>query len=95
MTEDRQNSIDILEATHSFPCEFTFKVIGKNEDSLLERVLTVFRDVLATAVLDPAVRETPGGRHMSITINPHIESADCVLEIYGRLKSVEGVVMLI
>ena len=42
-----------------------------------------------------SVRETPGGRHRAMTIEPTIEEAEHVLEIYERLKEIDGVVMLL
>jgi putative lipoic acid-binding regulatory protein len=55
----------------------------------------VFQDNLAISEIAPSVRETPGGRHVSVTINPVVQSADDVLRIYAELQSLEGVVMLI
>ena len=92
---DKQNSIAILESTHNFPCEFMFKVIGKNSDQLLIEINNVFQQVLAIPNVEPAIRETPGGRHISVTITQVVKSAEVVLDVYARLRQIDGVVMLI
>lgn len=72
-----------------------FKVIGKNSDQLLNEINNVFQQVLAIPNVEPAIRETPGGRHVSVTILQVVESAEVVLDVYARLRQIDGVVMLI
>lgn len=88
-------SHELLEKTHSFPCPYEFKIIGKAEDTFLARVVAVVREEL-TAQDDPPhrVREAVGGRHLSVTLEPVVHSAHQILAIYRRLQVIDGLVML-
>lgn len=88
-------SIELLESTHSFPCPFTFKVIGEADEQFIGRVVSVVRSEIS-ADEEPAFssRRTTSGRHMSVTIEPIMVNAEHVLTIYRRLREVEGVVMV-
>ena len=46
--------------------------------------------------LDPPyrVREAVGGRHLSVSVEPVVQSAQQVVAIYRRLAVIDGVVML-
>jgi putative lipoic acid-binding regulatory protein len=86
---------ELLEKSHAFPGPYLFKVIGKSEDSFLARIIAVVREELLIEVDPPFhVRETAGGRHVSITMEPVVQSAQQVIAIYCRLRVVDGVVML-
>jgi putative lipoic acid-binding regulatory protein len=89
-------SIELLEATHQFPGSYTFKVIGRVENGFVARVVAAVRDELAHEVDPPfRVRETAGGRHVSVTVEPHVQSVHEVLAVYRRMRSVAGLVMLL
>ena len=89
-------SIELLEATHQFPGSYTFKVIGRVENGFVARVVAAVRDELAQEVDPPfRVRETAGGRHVSVTVEPHVQSVHEVLAVYRRMRSVAGLVMLL
>jgi putative lipoic acid-binding regulatory protein len=88
-------TIELLEKTHAFPCVFVFKVIGKSDRGFFARVVAVVRDELA-AETDPPfrVREAVGGRHVAVTLEPVVQSADQVVRIYRRLSLLDGLVMM-
>lgn len=93
--DDRQRSLDLLNQTHSFPTRVMIKVIGVNENSLVASVIEVVRLESSDDEIPPhQIREAKGGRHISITLEPQLTSAECVLEIYARLQSLDGVLML-
>lgn len=89
-------SIELLESAHDFPCEYTIKAIGKNENDFVFRASTAARQALGLE-FDPPVktRETSGGRHISVTICMEFESAEQVLETYEQLHQLEGLVLLL
>ncbi|MCA9212708.1 MAG: DUF493 domain-containing protein [Planctomycetales bacterium] len=92
----RQESIDLLMATHSFPGAFTFKVIGRAENDFRVTVIAAIQElVVGCEEVSHSVRETRGGRHVAITAEPRVESPEMVLEIYARLRELPGVVMLL
>ena len=89
-------SIEALEARHSFPCDYMFKVIGKSEDGFVARVVTAVRDELQIEEDPPySFRQTKGGVHVSVTLEPNMESAQQVLAIYSRISQMSGLIMLL
>jgi len=88
-------AIELLEATHQFPCEYMFKAIGKVNDGFEARVVAAVREALGHEKDPPyRLRESVGGRHIAVTVEPIVQSAHEVLAVYRRLKSVVGLVIL-
>lgn len=89
-------SLELLEMTHKFPCKYTVKVIGQTDNAFVDRVVTAAREGLKWDFDPPCrIRETSGGRHVSVTLEPNVESAEQVLDLYSSLKQVEGIVLLL
>ncbi len=95
MLQKRMPPIELLESSHTFPGPYIFKVIGKAERGFLARTVAAVRVALAHE-LDPPykVRESAGGRHIAITLEPRVETAQQVLDVYRRLSLTAGLVML-
>jgi len=88
--------LELLQSTHRFPCRFTFKVIGADAGGFSVRAVEAVCRALPVGVSpDSSVRQTSGGRHVAVTIEPHVESAEQVLEIYLHLQQLEGLVLLL
>ena len=89
-------SVELLEARHTFPCRYTFKIIGIASENFMGRVIAHVRDELQME-LDPpySLRSTKSGNHVSITMEPECESPQQVLAIYSRLMGMDGLVMLL
>jgi putative lipoic acid-binding regulatory protein len=93
---DRLPAIELLEATHTFPCPYTFKVIGLTDDNFVGRVLQAVRSQLpADAEPSFSTRQTAGRKHVSVTIEPTLDSADHVLAIYSELSELQGLVLML
>ncbi len=90
-----QRQIDLLNQTHQFPTRVMIKVIGENRASFVEEVVSLVR-VETTIDEEPpySTREARGGRHIAITLEPQLDDAERVLAIYARLKTLQGVVLL-
>ena len=89
-------SLELLEATHTFPGPYTFKVIGHAADDFVARVVEAVREELqAGDDLEYGVRQTSGGAQISITLNPYIDSATQVQAIYRRIVVISGLIMLL
>lgn len=88
--------IELLEKSHQFPGPYMFKVIGKVENGFVARVVAAVRTELAEE-LDPPYhfRSSTGGRHVSVTLEPVVQTAAQVLAIYHRLKQMAGLVLLL
>lgn len=92
---DHLPAIELLESTHTFPGPYTFKVIGLAERGFVARAIAAVREELADPVDPPyRVRETASGRHVAVTVEPQVQTADQVLAVYRRLKLMAGLVVL-
>ena len=89
-------SIELLESAHEFPCEYTIKAIGKNENDFVFRASAAVRQALSLE-FDPPVktRETSAGRHIAVTFTITFETAELVLEAYEQLRQIDGLVLLL
>ena len=88
-------AIELLESTHTFPGPYTFKVIGKTDNGFVARTVAAVRDALGDAEDPPyRVRESVGGRHTAVTLEPQVQTARQVLAVYRRLHDTVGLVML-
>jgi putative lipoic acid-binding regulatory protein len=88
-------AIELLENTHTFPGPYTFKVIGRSEKGFVARTVAAVRDELACAVDPPyKTRDTRGGQHVAVTLEPEVRSAWQVLAVYRRLRAMAGLVLL-
>lgn len=89
-------SVEILEANHTFPGPYTFKVIGADDGNFAARVVSAVRDELQMETDPPyTFRTTKNGKHVSITLEPECQSAQQVIAIYSRLMGMNGIVMLL
>ncbi|MBI5367232.1 MAG: DUF493 domain-containing protein [Planctomycetes bacterium] len=88
--------IELLEAAHKFPGPYLFKAIGRTGDDFAARVVGAVRAELALAE-NPSftLRETPGGRHVSVTIEVTVLTPHQVVAVYARLRGLAGVVLLL
>lgn len=89
-------SVELLESMHRFPGPYMFKAIGRAENGFIARVVAAVREELAFSDDPPyKVRQAVGGRHVSVTVEPTLQTANQVLAVYGRLKGIAGMVMLL
>jgi putative lipoic acid-binding regulatory protein len=90
-----QSSIELLEATHDFPGPYMFKMVGRVDNGFVARVVAAVREELH-AGNDPPYhsRHTASGSHVSVTVEPKVETADQVLSIYRRVREINGLIML-
>lgn len=93
---DHGPSVELLESNHSFPGVYRIKAIGRADGDFPGRVLrAVERRVAAASDVDHALRETQGGRHVSVTLDVSVTSAEQVLAIYAEIGEVEGLMLLL
>jgi putative lipoic acid-binding regulatory protein len=88
-------TLRLLRDTHVFPGPYQFKIIGKADQGFVARVIAAVRGELLLDIDPPfRVRESVGGRHLSVTLEPVVRSAQQVLAIYRRLGELDGLLML-
>lgn len=92
---DNRPSLDLLESTHQFPGTYQIKAIGDSSGAFAERVVATVAEELASEMeLDHSIRATRGGRHVAVTLDITVQTAEQVRVIYARLQEVEGLTLL-
>ncbi|NBX92297.1 MAG: DUF493 domain-containing protein [Proteobacteria bacterium] len=97
MTEKhRFPPLELLKATHRFPGNYTFKVIGENENNLAARVVeTAYMAAGPHSQPRHTVRETDSGKHIAVTLEVTVETAELVVRIYEQLVNLKGVILVL
>ncbi len=87
---------ELINATHDFPCSYLIKAIGHDMDNFVGRVVQAVRQELDDSMEPPFhSRKSSNGKHVSVTIEPIVESSHQVLAIYANLQSLDGLKMLL
>lgn len=93
---DHRPAADLLESVHSFPGTYQIKAVGRSDDDFAGRVVSAVREELAVpGDLDYSVRTTPGGRHVSVTLDVTVQRAEQVRAIYSRIQQIDGLTLLL
>ena len=89
-------SIEVLEAHHDFPCEYTIKAIGSADDDFIGRVVVAVQTGIdSDTPPDYTLKETSGGKHVSLTFEWCAASAEQVIEVYKEINVVDGLIMVL
>ncbi|HEY2902074.1 MAG TPA: DUF493 domain-containing protein [Polyangia bacterium] len=93
----RKRAIDLLEANHVFPGEFTLSAIALGNDTVTAAILKAAAGSPTEALLADAHEMVPssGGKYISHRLRVFVQSAADVLDLFARLRAVEGVVTLL
>lgn len=84
-------NLELIEATHRFPCSFTFKVIGDSRTDFTEDALNlVVASLGEDRELSHTSRNSATGIHTAITISVHLKNADEVHAVYAELLKLTG-----
>ena len=91
---DQERFRDLLAATHVFPGPYQLTVITVTDDAVvaaLRAALQIGRD---DPIADDAwkTRQSAGGRYTSHRVTLVCASADDVVELYDRVRTLRGVV---
>ena len=87
--------LESLETNHQFPGKYTFKAIGGNPEIFAPAVIAAVAEVLELSDEPPhSVKQTPNGRHISVTLTLIMETPQHVIRIYQRLQTLDNLVML-
>jgi uncharacterized protein len=92
---DHRPSVELLESVHLFPGVYKIKAIGRADDDFESRVVDAVCDHLpARSDLDYSVRTTPGGRHVALTLDITVQTAEQVRAIYAEIRELRGLTLL-
>lgn len=89
----RQRALALLEATHQFPCAYELTVIAFNQPD----TTAALRGAVVPEGEPVAHRtvESRAGKYLSHRFSVNVAAATDVLEIYARVRRVEGVVTIL
>lgn len=87
MSWDVESFKSKLEDQHTFPGNYTFKFIVPLEKQ---------HDLLAVIPKDAeiVIRESSGGKYISITGKSHLPTSEAVLDVYFAANKIEGCIAL-
>jgi uncharacterized protein len=92
---DHRPSVELLESTHFFPGVYQIKAIGRADGDFEARVVAaVYNHLAAQSDLDYSKRTTPTGRHLALTLDISVQTAEQVRAIYAEIREVEGLTLL-
>ena len=89
----RQRALVLLEATHQFPCDYAITVIAFNREAVTAAVRTAAARGDDGSVRHE-VRPSSAGKYLSHRLAVRVSVADEVLDLYARLKAIDGVVTI-
>lgn len=93
---DHRPTVELLESTHLFPGVYKIKAIGRADDDFESRVVeAVCAHLPARSDLDYSVRTTPGGRHVAVTLDISVQTAEQVRVIYAEIRELDGLTLLL
>jgi putative lipoic acid-binding regulatory protein len=93
----RQRAIELLEANHEFPGPFSLSVIARNDEEVTAAVLAAASaGAEPSQVIDRHERKpSAGGKYVSHRLTIPVASAAAVLDLYARLRAVDGVITVL
>lgn len=100
MTSSMENyrlpPVELLKAVHSFPGPYLFKVIGHVEDDFVGRVQSCVREELKlTQAPRCSTRYTASGKQVAVTVEALVTDAPQIHDVYRRLMTLPGLVVLL
>ncbi len=90
----RRRAIELLEANHQFPGDFSLSVIARNDEAVTAAVLAA-ASVGSEKPFEADAHErkpSAGGKYVSHRLIVFVPTADAVLDLYARLRAVDGVI---
>jgi putative lipoic acid-binding regulatory protein len=95
--EARRRAIELLEANHGFPCSFSLSVIARSDDAVEAALLAAAGVGLPEQLGKDAHHRKPSthGKYVSHRLNVPCQSAEAVLDLFARLRAVDGVITIL
>lgn len=87
--------LELLEETHRFPGQYTFKVIGRAGDDFPERVSRAVEGALSRPQTASRSRFSEHRRHVSVTVEINVRSAQEIHDVYLALLKLPGVLLVL
>lgn len=80
-----------LDEMIDFPCDYTFKVMGKAELLVIEEVVSKMEEIIEREINRDLIsmKESSGGKYNSYTIRVFLKEAEELKRIYEYLKTLK------
>lgn len=78
----------------SFPCDFTFKVVGTNRPDLVDDIITVVQQY-AKGDYRPREQMSSKGTYNSVSVDIYAENIEQIETLYVELAKINGVRMVL
>lgn len=92
---ERGEFIEKLNAAHSFPCSYTFKLIGPAEARIEQEALAIVETEMPGTAPIVRTRHSSKGNHLSVTLVLPMPDAETVAHMYQRFHGIEGLFMML
>jgi putative lipoic acid-binding regulatory protein len=79
-----------LDIQYEFPQDYLFKFIIENDGNKIAEIYKVFDGIHHTL----GNRESKNGKYISASINAFVLNSDHVIDLYKKVGTIEGVMML-
>lgn len=84
-----------LQAVHTFPCCYTFKIVGVTDLLSEERIREAVTLVLPAAVLTLTARASSAARFTAWTLDVEVPDVESVIALYTGLQALPGLKALL
>jgi putative lipoic acid-binding regulatory protein len=91
----RRRSIELLEANHVFPCEFSISVIARNDEEVTRAIVAAVTALAPVGEGAHDRRESGGGKYVSHRLVVPCSTPEAVLDLYARVRAVDGVITVL
>jgi putative lipoic acid-binding regulatory protein len=91
----RRRSIELLEANHEFPCDFSISVIARNDEVVTRAIVAAVAGVAPLGAGAHDRRESGGGKYVSHRLVVPCTTPEAVLDLYARVRAVDGVITVL
>jgi len=80
-----------LDEMIDFPCDYTFKVMGKSDILIIEDVIKKMEEIIEREINRELIslKESSGGKYNSYTIRVFLKEAEELKKIYEYLKTLK------
>jgi putative lipoic acid-binding regulatory protein len=93
--EAQRRAIDLLEANHVFPCEFSLSVIARNDEAVTAAVVAAASPGSPLGEGKHERQPSGGGKYVSHRLRIGCATAQEVLDLFARVRAVDGVITVL
>ena len=94
MTTTETEFREKLESAHEFPCDYTFKLFGPNEQTFADAAQAVVQKRLPGVTPEVSARVGSKSGHQCLTMVLPVADAQQVIDLYADFHKIDGLKML-